>query len=263
MPEQHRVEQGHVGGVGHQAHVQQRVVGQFPVDPQPDEVPRGPQRPVPLRLHRKRADRPQVNRIVDHVRRDLAEQPGQPVRRPLDHLRRRHVGHRVGVLESGFRAVEGRGQGEDGLAVLDRRDPAGGEGPPVSHPVDHVDERHRRIARPDEVRVQGVHRTVPGHGPACRDQRLPGHLAAEHPLPALIRAAAAEDVHLDLFQVEELQEPVERLSHRASQSSPAEADLVQETRSRPRRAAGPGPGRPGRRPGQVQVLARPGHRHIQ
>ena len=43
VPEQHRVEQRHVRGVGHQAHMQQLVVGQFPVDPQPDQVPRGAQ----------------------------------------------------------------------------------------------------------------------------------------------------------------------------------------------------------------------------
>ena len=78
----------------------------------------------------------------------------------LDLLGRRHLGHRVGVLGPGLGVVERRGQGEDGLAVLDRGHPAGGERPPVPGPVDHVDQRHGGVARPDEVGVQGVHRPV-------------------------------------------------------------------------------------------------------
>ena len=35
------------------------------------------------------------------------------------------------------------------------------------------------------------------------DQRLADHLAAEHALPADLRAAAAKQVHLELFEVED------------------------------------------------------------
>ena len=84
---------------------------------------------------------------------------------------------------------------------------------PSRTPVDHVDQRHRRVARPDEVGVQGVHRPVRRHRTPGRDQRLARHLPAEHPLHPHIRADAAEDVFLDLLQVEELEEPVQRLTH--------------------------------------------------
>ena len=57
------------------------------------------------------------------------------------------------------------------------------------------------------VNVAAVHRAARG------DQRLPGHLAAEDPLAVLLRAAAAEDVHLELLQVEERDQPVERGGH--------------------------------------------------
>ena len=42
-------------------------------------------------------------------------------------------------------------------------------------------------------------------GAAGRDQRLPDHLAAEHALPAILRAAATKQVHLDLFEVEHVE----------------------------------------------------------
>ena len=51
------------------------------------------------------------------------------------------------------------------------------------------------------------------HGAARGDQRLPGHLAAEDPLAVLLRAPAAEDVHLELLQVEERDQPVECGGH--------------------------------------------------
>jgi hypothetical protein len=40
------------------------------------------------------------------------------------------------------------------------------------------------------------------HGPARGDQRLADHLAAEHPLPALLGRAAAKQVHLDRLEIE-------------------------------------------------------------
>ncbi len=50
---------------------------------------------------------------------------------------------------------------------------------------------------------------VVGDGPAGRDQRLPGHLAAEHPGRAVRRAHPAEQVELELLEVEQLDELVE------------------------------------------------------
>ena len=43
------------------------------------------------------------------------------------------------------------------------------------------------------------------------DERLPGHLAAEHALAPLLRAPAAEQVHLERLEIEELDQVVERV----------------------------------------------------
>ena len=48
--------------------------------------------------------------------------------------------------------------------------------------------------------VLDVDRAAGGH------QRLPDHLAAEHTLPRHLRRAATEQVHLELFEVEDLEE---------------------------------------------------------
>ncbi len=52
--------------------------------------------------------------------------------------------------------------------------------------------------------------------PSGRDQGLARHLAAEDPLAVLLRAAPAEDVHLELLEVEELDQVVERCVHAVS-----------------------------------------------
>ncbi len=54
-----------------------------------------------------------------------------------------------------------------------------------------------------------MHPAIGGHGPPGRDQRLPGHLPAEHADGAVRRADPAEQVHLELLQVEQLHEAVE------------------------------------------------------
>lgn len=58
-----------------------------------------------------------------------------------------------------------------------------------------------------------MHRAVPVHRAARGDQCLAGDLAAEGPLQFFLRAAAAEDVQLDLLQIEQLDEPVDGRSH--------------------------------------------------
>lgn len=58
---------------------------------------------------------------------------------------------------------------------------------------------------------------VLGHRAPRGDQRLAGNLSAEDPLRPFSRAAAAEDVHLNLLQiknVEQLPEALPRLSRR-------------------------------------------------
>ena len=70
-----------------------------------------------------------------------------------------------------------------------------------------------RVAGPQEVGVQGVDLAAldrAGRG----DQRLPGHLAAEHALAVLVVRAAPEEVDLDGFEVEDPDDLVERSAHR-------------------------------------------------
>src|SRR2546426_9564547 len=71
-----------------------------------------------------------------------------------------------------------------------------------------VEDRGRRVARAEEVGMQRVD-VAAVHGAARGDQRLPGHLAAEDPLAVLLRAPAAEDVHLELPPGEEPDQPVQ------------------------------------------------------
>jgi hypothetical protein len=57
--------------------------------------------------------------------------------------------------------------------------------------------------------MQRVHRPVGGDSPAGRYQCLAGHLPAKYALASFsLRAAAAEDVDLDLLQVEKLDDSV-------------------------------------------------------
>ena len=99
--------------------------------------------------------------------------------------------------------VERRGQVEDGLAVLDRHDASGDEGAAVTDAVDLVQDRYRRVARPQEVGVQRVHEELRVDGARRCHQSLAGDLTAEHPLAFDVGAAAPEDVLLDLLQIEE------------------------------------------------------------
>jgi hypothetical protein len=46
-------------------------------------------------------------------------------------------------------------------------------------------------------------------GPGRGDQRLPDHLAAEHPLPSDLRAPAPEQVVLERLEVEDGEEIVD------------------------------------------------------
>jgi hypothetical protein len=47
-------------------------------------------------------------------------------------------------------------------------------------------------------------------GTAGRDQRLANHLAAKNALPARLRRAAAKEIHLERFEIED----VEKLAYR-------------------------------------------------
>src|SRR5215469_7013129 len=101
--------------------------------------------------------------------------------------------------------------------MLDCSHPPGRERPPVADGLDHVHQRHRWVAWPDEVCVQRVHWPVRRNGAARGDKSLTCHLAAEDTLPALtLRTFAAEDVHLDLLQIKQVNDLIECLAHCAA-----------------------------------------------
>ncbi len=119
------------------------------------------------------------------------------------------------MLDARLVDVERRRQVEDGPPVLHGDDAPGGERAPVADAVDLEEDRHAGVAGTQEVRVQGVH-IAPLHGAPRRHQRLTGDLPAEHLLPLLVRAAAPEDVLLDLLQVEQPEQVVECCAHAAA-----------------------------------------------
>ena len=110
-------------------------------------------------------------------------------------------------------------QVEDRPAVLDRDDAAGREAAAVADAVDVVDDRDARIAGPQEVRVQRMHVPVGVDGSPRRDQRLPRDLTAEHALTILVGAHAAEQVHLELLELEQVDEIVERAHPSSAQNA--------------------------------------------
>ncbi|MGY4354676.1 hypothetical protein ACVW0J_001169 [Bradyrhizobium sp. i1.7.7] len=117
-------------------------------------------------------------------------------------FRRRHVGHLVLMIERALLVgVERHHDREDRVAVLDRGDAAGRIALAVAQALDLVDDRDLRIARQDEIAMQRMRQPALDRA-AGRNHRLPDHLAAEHPLPARLRAVAAEQIHLELFEVE-------------------------------------------------------------
>ena len=115
------------------------------------------------------------------------------------------------MVEPRLGAVEAGLQVEDRPAVLDGHHPPGGEALAVTDAIDLVEDRYGRIAGAEEVGMERVHgsaRVV--DRPGGRHQRLPGHLASEHPLPVLVGGQAAEDVDLDDLQVEQPDQLLER-----------------------------------------------------
>ncbi len=118
----------------------------------------------------------------------------------------RRVGHRLLVIEALLRPLEGGGQREDRLPVLNGDHPAGREGPAVVHAVDGVDDGRAGVPDAQEVRVQGVGEPVLGDRPPGGDQRLGRDLSAEDARDDGGPGLAAEDVLLDLLQVEQIEE---------------------------------------------------------
>ena len=91
------------------------------------------------------------------------------------------------------------------MAVLDRRHAPGGKAPAVANAIDLVDDRHLGIAAKKEIGVQRMRRPLRHvvNRTAGSNQSLADDLAAEHALPARLRRAAAEQVHLQRLEIED------------------------------------------------------------
>ncbi len=167
------VEERHVRGVGRDAGVEQRVVGQLAVGPDPQALVGLAGALASARAARRcgagrsggagRTSRPAPPARARAARTSGGERLGVG-----------HVGHGELVLEALLEVVERRRQVEDGPPVLDGHHPPGGEGPPVADAVDLVEDRDVRVAGAQEVR-----RAASGRGP-CSTVR-----------PAAIRACPA------------------------------------------------------------------------
>ena len=101
---------------------------------------------------------------------------------------------------------------EDRAPVLDGGDAPGGEAASVPDAVHLIEDGLRRIPGPQEVRMERVGLALV-HGSAGRHQRLAQHLPPEDALRAVDRALAPEEVHLQVLQVQQIQQLVESASH--------------------------------------------------
>ena len=97
---------------------------------------------------------------------------------------------------------------EDRLAVLLCNDAPGRERAPVADTIDMIDDGHRRIAFAQEVPVQRMCGAAFDR-PACRNERLRGHEAAENSRAAIVGAESTKEIGIERLQVEPLEKAVE------------------------------------------------------
>jgi acetyl-CoA acetyltransferase len=97
-----------------------------------------------------------------------------------------HGRHGGLVFEALLRRLKGGGEVEDLLAVLDGDHPAGGKAAAVAGPVDIEEDRCGRVARADEIAVQGMADPVLDRAIGGQ-QGLGDDLPAENPARALVR----------------------------------------------------------------------------
>jgi hypothetical protein len=127
-----------------------------------------------------------------------------------------YLGHRQLVFGAVLAALERGRQEEDRPAVLDRGHAAHREAAAVAGAVDLVDDRGLDVAGHQEVGVQrmrGSRLVELVERRLGRGQRLAQDLAAEHVSGADVAALAAEQVDLEPFEREQLQQVGESLVH--------------------------------------------------
>src|SRR5262245_39704018 len=92
------------------------------------------------------------------------------------------------------------------MTVLTRRDATRRKAFAVTDAVDVIDDWNFWIARQQEVGVHRVWRATGIDGAYRRDESLADHLTTKDPLPANLRRAAAEQVHFEGFEVENIEQ---------------------------------------------------------
>ncbi len=118
------------------------------------------------------------------------------------------------MLQSLLRDLERNGHVENLLAVLNGDNAPGREALAVARAIDFVKDRNAWVARANEISVERVRDAV-FYRAAGRDQGLTQHLAAEDALPAVTRARAPENIDLDRFEIEEIQNFLDGFVHEA------------------------------------------------
>ena len=96
--------------------------------------------------------------------------------------------------------------------MLHGLDPSRGEALAVADPVHLVDDGRRHIARRQEVGVQRVRHPALDRGRGGH-QRLADHLTAEDAATAQVGGLTAEEIHLEHFELQLLDESLERRVH--------------------------------------------------
>jgi hypothetical protein len=117
------------------------------------------------------------------------------------------------VESTGLLDVKRHHDREDRVAVLDRGNPPRRIALAVTQPLDLIDDRNLRIARQNEIAMQGMWQPALDRA-ARRHHRLPDHLSAKNPLPTGFRTVAAEHIHLDRFEIEDGNQVNQAFGHR-------------------------------------------------
>jgi hypothetical protein len=94
--------------------------------------------------------------------------------------------------------------------MLDGDHPARGKAAAVARTVYFIKNGHLGIAGAQEIGVKGVAGAIRIHCARCSDKRLGDHLSAKDSLDPLWRRDTAKDIFLDLFQIEQRQQPRKR-----------------------------------------------------
>jgi len=92
------------------------------------------------------------------------------------------------------------------MTVLTRGNATSREAFAVTDAIDVINDRNLWIARQKKVGVHRVGRPAGIDGAHGRNEGLSDDLAAKDPLPADLRRAAAEQVHFERFEVEDIEQ---------------------------------------------------------